>query len=249
MQKPKYDSTMAHTSGIVNHRWDLKPSEALQLQQELRAKVIIQPFNRPIKYIGGADISYNKGSLELYAGIVVLEYESQEVVAWSTVVQQSTFPYIPGLLSFRELPPLMAAWRRIPLIPDVMMTDSQGIAHPRRMGEACHFGLLTGIASIGCAKKNLMGHYDAPKPERGSYSPIRHREETLGYALCTKDKVKPVFISPGYAISLEESREVALHCARGYKIPEPTRQAHLLVNRLRMGAISAGTWQKESEGA
>ena len=209
---------MAHTSGIVNHRWDLKPSEALQLQQELRAKVIIQPFNRPIKYIGGADISYNKGSLELYAGIVVLEYESQEVVAWSTVVHQSTFPYIPGLLSFRELQPLMAAWRRIPLIP-------------------------------GCAKKNLMGHYDAPKLERGSYSPIRHREETLGYALCTKDKVKPVFISPGYAISLEESREVALHCARGYKIHEPTRQAHQQVNRLRMGAISAGTWQKESEGA
>ncbi|MEO1627656.1 MAG: endonuclease V, partial [Bacteroidota bacterium] len=120
----------------------------------------------------------------------------------------------------------------------------QGIAHPRRMGEACHFGLLTGIASIGCAKKNLVGTYEEPPKERGAYRPIQHQEEVVGYALCTKDGIKPVFISPGYAIDLEESRDIALYCARGYKIPEPTRQAHLLVNRLRRGEIEPGVWQR-----
>lgn len=227
----------------IRHSWNLSPAEAVSLQRSLRERIRLIPFEGPIRHIGGADLSYNKGSDEFYAGIIVLDYESMEPLAHSTVIRRSPFPYIPGLLSFREIPSLMEAWERLPFQPDIIAFDGHGIAHPRRMGIATHFGLLTGKPAIGCAKKRLTGKYEEPALQRGAYTPILDGEETLGFALCTKDKVKPVFVSPGHLVSLEQSREIMLHCARGYKIPEPTRQAHLLVNRLRRGEEEAGGWQ------
>lgn len=234
-------------SNPIRHSWSLSPAEAAALQQQLRERVILEPLGQPIRFIGGADLSYNKGSDEFYAGIVVLDYDSMAVVAWSTVIRRSPFPYIPGLLSFREIPSLMDAWEQLPFRPGLIAFDGHGIAHPRRMGIASHFGLLVDVPTIGCAKKKLTGHYEEPPLRRGAFTPILDGGETLGFALCTKDKVKPVFVSPGHRVSLEQSRDIMLHCARGYRIPEPTRQAHLLVNRLRLGAVEAGVGQYVSE--
>ena len=224
------------------HSWDLSPTEAVSLQRQLRKKIVLTPFEGPIRHIGGADLSYNKGSDEFYAGIVVLDYKSMDVVAHSTVIRRAPFPYIPGLLSFREIPSLMEAWERLPFHPEVIAFDGHGIAHPRRMGIATHFGLLTDKPTIGCAKKRLTGKCEEPPLKCGAYTPILDGEETLGYVLCTKNGVKPVFVSPGHRIGFEQSREIMLHCARGYKIPEPTRQAHLLVNRLRRGEVDSDVW-------
>lgn len=220
--------------------WNLSPKEAIARQRELREQTNLCPMTRPIQYIAGADISYNKSSDVIYAGVVVLDYQSMEVVQRSTVIDKMQFPYIPGLLSFREIPSILKAWKALPWQPDVIMMDGHGIAHPRRVGVATHFGLLTGCPSLGCAKKHLIGKYEEPAPSKGSFSPVFDMGEQIGYVVRTKDKVKQVWISPGHGMNLEQSREIALQCSRGYRIPEPTRQAHLMVNELRRGEKEAG---------
>ena len=225
------------------HSWNLTPTEAVALQRELRNRLRIEPLAGPLRWVAGTDLSYDKGSDVFYAGVVVLDYATMDVVAYSTVRRRSPFPYIPGLLSFREIPSLMEAWEALPLSPDVVLCDGHGIAHPRRMGIAAHFGLLTGTPAIGCAKKRLCGVYEEPVLRKGQAEPIVDQGEVVGYAVCTKDGIKPVFVSPGHLIGLEQSVEIALHCARGYKLPEPTRQAHLLVNRMRQGKVKEGVWE------
>ncbi len=222
------------------HNWDLSPTEAVSLQKELVGKLNLHPLEIAPRLIGGADISFNKYSDELYAGIIVLDYASQLPVYASTLVAKATFPYVPGLLSFREIPPLISAWEALPVKPDLMVMDGQGIAHMRGFGVACHFGLLTDTPCLGCAKSVLVGKFEAPAANKGSFSPMIYRGQTVAYALRSKNKVKPVYISPGHLIDLAHSKDVMLHCARGYRIPEPTRQAHLLVNALRRGEIAAG---------
>jgi deoxyribonuclease V len=142
-------------------------------------------------------------------------------------------PYIPGLLSFREIPLLLEAWRQLTLKPDLLMVDGQGIAHPRRLGIAAHLGVYLDMPAIGCAKSILVGHHEPLPPERGSRAPLVHRGETVGYAVRTKDKVNPVFVSCGHRVSQETAVRWVLECARGYRLPEPTRQAHLASNQLR----------------
>ncbi len=227
----------------VRHSWNLSPAQAIQLQKELRERVAVRPLKKKIRFIGGTDLSYNKGSDVFHTGIVLLDYDSMELLAYSTLSSRAPFPYIPGLLSFREIPSLMEAWEQLPFQPDALICDGHGIAHPRRLGIATHFGLLTDTPSIGCAKKKLTGKYEEPELKRGNSNPIRDGGETIGYALCTKNGVKPVFISPGHLMGMEQSREIALHCARKYKLPEPTRQAHILVNKLRQGEVEPGVWK------
>jgi len=230
---------------LLPHPWDLSPREAVALQQQLRSLIRLEPLTSPIRFIGGADLSYDKHSDEFYAGIVVLRYHDLTPACYAGLNSKAPFPYIPGLLSFREIPALLTAWEHLPLRPDVVICDGHGIAHPRRMGIAAHFGLLTGVPSIGCAKKILVGSYKEPAPGKGSYEPILHQQEHLGFALRTKDRVKPVFVSPGHLVSLEQSRQIVLHCSGKYRLPEPTRQAHLLVNRLRRGEVPPGSWSAE----
>ncbi len=220
--------------------WNVSPAEAIQQQQELRKLITLTKLHKKIQYIAGTDLSFNLDSDVSYAGIVILDYTTLQPVARSTAVSTITFPYVPGLLSFREIPSLMQAWQQLPLVPDVVLVDGHGIAHPRQMGIATHLGLIIQKPTLGCAKKILTGKYQMPAPEKGSYSPIISGPETLGYALRTKNKVKPVFISPGNLITLEESLEIALHCTVNHKLPEPTRLAHLTVNALRRGEIEAG---------
>lgn len=229
------------TESILRHSWDLSPKEAIELQKELKDAIVLKDLKRPVQYVAGADVSFNKFEPEVYTGIVVLEYESMRVVAHSLVMGKAGFPYIPGLLSFREIPSLIEAWESLPMQPDIVMLDGHGIAHPRRMGIAAHFGLLAGVPSLGCAKKLLTGTTEDPETEKGSYTIIRKNEDILGWSLRTKNKVKPMFVSPGHLCSMEDCRQIALHCSRGYRMPEPTRRAHLLVNELRRGVIKPGS--------
>ena len=235
------------------HDWNLTPTEAVELQKELRGKIQIEPLKREVNLVAGCDISFNKFSDIVYAGIVVLRLPELEVVDSATVITKTSFPYIPGLLSFRETPALLEAWERLKTAPDVVMLDGQGLAHPRRFGIACHFGLLVGLPTLGCAKTVLRGKYDEPDEKAGSYSLMTDKGETVGAAVRTKDRVAPVYVSIGNRIDLPGAVRLALRCVKGYhandegetlfeiksaskskyRIPEPTRQAHLLVNELR----------------
>ena len=222
--------------------WDVSPKEAVTIQQKLRAKVQLRPIPHKVRRIGGVDLSYNIGSDVVFAALVILDMESLQVIARSGVQDRMSFPYIPGLLSFREIPSLMKAWEQLDAEykPDVIMADGQGIAHPRRIGVATHLGLLTQTPTIGCAKNILVGTHNELGEQKGSVAEMIDKGERVGYALRTKNKVKPVYISPGHLISFEQSLHIALQCAGKYRIPEPTRQAHLTVNAMRRGEIETG---------
>ncbi|GAB3261451.1 deoxyribonuclease V [Larkinella harenae] len=217
------------------HDWTVTPTEAVALQQQLRHQVRIEPLTKPVETIAGCDISFNKFEETVYAGIVVLELATMQVIEEAGVVSSATFPYIPGLLSFREIPSLLEAWAKLKTEPDVVMFDGQGIAHPRRIGIASHGGLFLNRPTFGCAKSVLVGKYDEPASERGAWSPMKHYGETIGAALRTKNRVNPVYVSPGHLIDFQAAIDLTLRCNGGYRIPEPTRRAHNLVNALRRG--------------
>lgn len=231
---------MAHYEQI--HDWDLSPREAVELQKTLRERVRLEPLGREIETVAGADISFNKFSPVLYAGIVVLRLPSLEVLEEVGVVGETKFPYVPGLLSFRESPPLLEAWAKLKIEPDAVMFDGQGIAHPRRVGIASHVGLLLNRPTLGCAKSILVGRHEELAEERGSWQPLvdPKNKETIGAALRTKTRVQPIYVSPGHLIDLAGAIDLTLRSDGGYRQPEPTRRAHLLVNALRRGERDAG---------
>lgn len=226
------------------HDWNVTPAEAVAIQQKLRTQIRIQPLEKPVKTIAGCDISFNKFEETVYAGIVVLDLETLETIDEAGVVDTATFPYVPGLLSFREIPSLLKAWQKLETTPDVVMFDGHGTAHPRRIGIASHGGLFLNVPSFGCGKSVLVGKYDEPAPERGSWSPMKHYGEVVGAALRTKDKVNPVFVSPGHLIDLGTVVSLVLRTDGGYRIPEPTRRAHNLVNELRKMSPQRRTVQR-----
>ena len=230
---------MAHYEKL--HDWNLAPREAVELQKQLRERVRIAPLKRKIETVAGADISFNKFETTVYAGLVVLRLPTLEVVEEVGVVSETHFPYVPGLLSFRETPSVLEAWAKLKSEPDAVMFDGQGIAHPRRVGIASHVGLLLERPTFGCAKSVLVGKYEEPAAARGSWTPLvgPKNGETVGAALRTKDKVQPIFVSPGHLIDLEGAIRLTLACDGGYRQPEPTRRAHLLVNALRRGERAA----------
>ncbi len=224
---------------MIRHDWNLSPKDAVALQKKLREKIILAPLKQPPRYIGGCDVSMNRFAKNGFAGFVTLSAARMEIVDHAVVEDAIPFPYIPGLLSFREIPMLVKAWERLATKPDLVVVDGVGIAHPRRMGIATHLGLVLGIPTIGCAKSVLTGFYTEPGSKRGSVSDLVDPKtgEVIGAALRTKDGVKPVFISPGYLITLAESVEIVKACMGRYRIPEPTRLAHNAVNEYRVRAL------------
>ena len=212
----------------------LTAAEAIAYQKELRAQINISSLDRQITTIGGSDISFNKYSEVVYAGIIIFSYPELKVMERSTVVSKTKFPYISGLLAFREVPALLQAWEKLKIKPDVLVLDGQGIAHERRLGIAAHFGIIAGTPTIGCAKSRLAGRFEEPANEVFAESPMYDKGELVGTALKTKKNCKPVFISPGNSIDMQQSVALIKSCTRGYRIPEPTRQAHLLVNQVRI---------------
>lgn len=217
----------------------LSPSEAIALQQELRQKITLKPLEKPVSTIAGADISFNKYSTTVYAGIVVLSFPDLQVIDKASVTDTTEFPYIPGLLAFREVPALSKAWEKLSTKPDVLVLDGHGIAHPRRMGIATHFGVVMQTPTLGCAKSLLTGRFKEPDNEPGSYTDMVHQNEVIGKVLRTKKNCKPVFVSPGNLITMEESIDLILQCIRKYRIPEPTRLAHNYVNEVRTAVSGA----------
>ncbi len=225
---------------LTLHPWNLTPGEAVELQKTLRLQVRLQVPPRRLRTVAGADISFNKDEETIYAGIVVLSLPDLATVEQVGVVTTTKFPYVPGLLSFRESPAVLEAWEKLQHPPDAVMFDGQGIAHPRRFGIASHVGLWLDVPTWGCAKSVLCGKYDEPAPVRGSRSPLIDKGETVGAALRTKDNVQPIFVSPGHWMDLETAVALTLRCDGGYRQPEPTRRAHLLVNALRRGEVPPG---------
>ncbi|WP_090484374.1 endonuclease V [Myxococcus virescens] len=215
-------------------RWDVTPSEAVELQRRLREQLVLRPPpGLKVERIAGADISTEKGKDTGFGGFVVLDVETLAPVAQSGAAVTLHFPYVPGLLSFRELPIVAAAWERLTVRPDVVIFDGQGTAHPRRMGIACHGGLLFGVPSIGCAKSLLVGTHGPLGEARGSTAPLTHRGEVVGMAVRTRKGVQPVYVSPGHLMDLPTAVELVLKVSPKYREPETTRHAHRLVNALR----------------
>lgn len=218
------------------HDWNVTPSEAVALQHQLRERLVLQPPpGLRVRHIAGADISTEKGSDLGWGGIVVLDVETLAPVARQCATVPLTFPYVPGLLSFRELPVLAAVWERLQVRPDVLIFDGHGIAHPRRLGIASHGGLLFGVPSIGCAKSLLVGQHGPLGEERGATAELIHKGEVVGMAVRTRRGVHPVYVSPGHLMDLPTAVELVLRVSPRYREPETTRHAHRLVNALRRG--------------
>ena len=212
------------------HSWDdLTPAEAVDLQRRLAPRVSAAGTRGPgaVRTVAGVDLSPPDPETGLVRGAaVVLSLPDREVVEVAVADGVPGFPYVPGLLSFREAPVLARALGRLRRDPDLIMVDGQGLAHPRRFGLACHLGLMTGVPTIGCAKSRLVGAHEAPAAERGSWTPLVHRGERIGAALRTRSGVSPVFVSVGHRISLESAVHWSLACASKYRVPDPTRMAH-----------------------
>ena len=221
------------------HRFDLTPKEAIALQKELAQEVRLIPLAHEPQFIGGCDVSMNRFAKEGFAGFVTLSYPHLDMLDHAVVEREIPFPYIPGLLSFREIPMLLDAWEKLEQKPDVLMVDGIGIAHPRRLGIASHLGILLGIPTIGIAKSVLVGKYEEPENDPGSISDLIDPKtgEVIGAAVRTKQNVKPIFVSPGHLITRKDSVQLALACVRKHRLPEPTRQAHNTVNRYRVASL------------
>ena len=214
-------------------KWDLSPKEAKVLQSKLAGSVVLQPLPDRIEILGASDIGYVPALDKLAAVVITFRWPSLELIETAHVVQRISFPYIPGLLSFREIPPLLEAYRQLEHPPDVLLCDGQGIAHPRRLGLASHLGLCLDIPTVGCAKKLLCGKHGPLGPHRGDLAPLELKGDIIGYVLRTRDGIKPVYISPGHLADLESSRELIQSCLGRYRIPEPLRRAHQLATTLR----------------
>jgi deoxyribonuclease V len=217
--------------------WPTTPAEAIALQREIAARRIPHPPpGFAPRRIGGADISMERFGTRAFAGIVVIDAETMRTTEEATAESELAFPYIPGLLSFRELPALEPVWDRLSRAPDVLIFDGVGYAHPRRFGLAVHGGILFDVPSIGCAKSILVGTYDELGEEAGATAPLVHRGEVVGMALRLRARAQPVFVSVGHQMDLDTAVAIVRRMGTGYRLPETTRRAHQLVNDARRAA-------------
>lgn len=205
--------------------WYITPTEARALQQQLRVQVVLEDQLGEVRRVAGTDCAFKDGGRITRAVVAVLSFPGLELLEYTEAERPTDFPYIPGLLSFREVPALLAAFGKLEQKPDLLLCDGQGYAHPRRFGIACHLGVATGIPSIGVAKSRLIGSHREPAEAAGSCAPLMDEGETIGTVLRTKDGVNPLFISVGHRVSLVTAVDYVLACSRGYRLPETTRWA------------------------
>lgn len=218
------------------HDWDLEPAEARRVQERLRHRREDRaPAGLRVRLVAGADVSIGRGESRGFGAVVVWDRETGETVDSARAEAPVSFPYVPGLLSFRELPVLARAWSRLQTAPDVLLFDGHGAAHPRRFGLACHGGVLFDVVSVGCAKSVLVGEHSPPDEGRGAISPLVEGEKEVGRAVRTRTGVRPVFVSVGHRVDLDTAVEVVLASAPKYRVPEPIRRADRLVGRMRRG--------------
>jgi deoxyribonuclease V len=221
---------------VFTHPWDVSPSEAMDIQRQLRGRVRVEPLDRPPEIVAGVDVSV-KGA-QARAAVVLLSYPDLSPFEVATAVQPVSFPYLPGLLAFREGPVVLAALERLHDRPDVLMFDAQGLAHPRRMGLAAHLGVLLDLPAVGCAKSCLCGTYVEPDERKGSWSPLVDEGEVIGAVVRTRDGVQPLYVSVGHRVDLETAVALVVECASRYRLPEPARWAHRAAGGEKLSRIT-----------
>ncbi|MGE0252148.1 MAG: deoxyribonuclease V [Dongiaceae bacterium] len=212
---------------MINKDWPSSPNEAIALQQKLRAQVVIAKNPAAFKTIAGIDVSHDKSDIS-HAAIVLLDAETLKPLESIKLSSPTRFPYIPGLLSFREIPVILEALAKLSSTPDLLMVDGHGIAHPRRLGIAAHLGVVTDLPAIGVAKKRLTGKYKEPDAAKGSHTPLMAGDEQIGAVLRSKENCLPLFISPGHRLDQEQALALTLKYLTNYRLPEPTRLADQL---------------------
>lgn len=215
----------------IGHEWDELSSQAARdIQETLRQRVrITDAFGKP-HTVAGVDVGFEDKNTVTRAAVAVLSFPQLELLEHRIARRETRFPYIPGYLSFREIPAVLDALSQLPSPPDMLLCDGQGIAHPRRFGIACHLGVLTGLPSIGVAKSRLCGQYQEPGLRKGDASPLMDGEEQIGWVMRSRERVKPLFVSPGHRVGLDSARTVVMQCLTRYRLPETTRWAHRLAS-------------------
>jgi deoxyribonuclease V len=209
---------------VQRHPWDVTPEQARDIQNGLRQRVLTTPCPGPLRTVVGVDVGVRGGVAR--AAVVVLSYPELATMERAVIDMPVTFPYVPGLLAFRECPAVLRAFEKLHLDPDLIIVDGQGLAHPRRFGIACHLGVLLDRPTIGCAKSRLIGTFEAPALPAGSWAPLWDAGETIGAVLRTRDGASPLFVSIGHKVDLETAIRLVLSCCRGRRLPETTRLAH-----------------------
>ena len=217
----------------VPHSWSLTPRHAIAVQKRMAARVVQDPPSRAIRFVAGLDAAFSPDGKWCLSAAVLWDMQERQIVEQHTAARRLRFPYIPGLLSFREVPALLGALRKFKQRPDAVMCDGQGRAHPRRFGIACHVGVILGLPAIGCAKSRLIGRHTEPGFARGDHAALTDKGEVIGAVLRTQTGIRPVYVSVGHRLDLGTAQEVVLRCAFRYRIPEPTRLADRLVAALR----------------
>ena len=212
------------------HPWNLSPADARKLQTCLAAQVEIRDRLPPVRFIAGVDVGFEADNTVTRAALVVLSFPGLEVVERRLAKLPTTFPYVPGLLSFREAPAVLKAYEQLEQKPDLMLCDGQGIAHPRRLGIATHLGLWLDVPTIGVAKKRLVGKHEPVGQEKGDWVPLLDRDERIGTVLRSRSGCNPLYVSPGHRVSHDTALDWVLKCLTRYRLPEPTRQAHHLAS-------------------
>jgi len=212
------------------HSWDLSPREAIALQRELATHVTLADRFGEVRTIAGVDVGFEQANTITRAAVAVLAYPSLAPLEYAIAREPTRFPYVPGLLSFREVPAVLAALAQLSAMPDLLLCDGQGIAHPRRLGIASHLGILLDLPAIGVAKSRLVGEHAEPGEEKGAWQPLIDKGETVGCVLRSRTGVKPLYISPGHRVSLDSARHWVMACLTRYRLPETTRWAHRLAS-------------------
>ena len=214
-------------------RWNLTPREAIRVQERLRERVILDDQFGTIRTVAGADLAFDPETNLAFGGVIVYRFPEMEEVERRMARRKLRFPYVPGLLSFRESPVLLAAFARLRAEPDLILIDGHGRAHPRLFGIACHLGVLLDKPTIGCAKSLLVGEYDEPGTQAGAAAPLDFHGEQVGMVLRTRDNTKPLYVTTGHRVSLPSAVKLVRQCLDGFRIPKPTREADHYVGELR----------------
>lgn len=219
-------------AAAVHHAWDLAPTAAAEVQKRLATFVVRADALGPVRHVAGVDVGFEDGNRVTRAAVAVLELPGLTLVDQALARRPTAFPYIPGLLSFRELPAVLDAFERLSIRPDLILCDGQGLAHPRRFGIACHLGVWLDVPAIGVAKSRLIGTHEEVPPEKGAQRPLMDRGECIGAVLRTRTGVAPLYVSIGHRISLPTAIDYVLRCTPRYRLPETTRAAHRLASEI-----------------
>ena len=226
---------------VIRHSWQPDYQQAVRIQENLRQMLVLaDQFPQPLTMVAGADLSYDRRHNLLFAAIMVFSWPELTVLEVGEEIRPATFPYIPGLLTFREGPAMVAILNRLRHWPELLVCDGQGVAHPRGLGLAAHMGVIFDLPTIGCAKSRLTGNFVMPGVEKGKQSLLLNKnQEQIGVVLRTRKKVKPVFVSPGHRVGFERAASLILQFTDRYRLPEVTRRAHLQINQMRLRWLQA----------